>query len=73
MSVRKAKKLSRTQVSDRNFPGSMVCQTSTPSTANAAIAMINRPRPAGLRSTTYSNELQQKEWCTGEDSNLRSA
>ena len=59
ITMRKAKKPSRIHASDRNFPGSMVCQTSTPSTANAASAIRRRPLPAGLRSTTAPTYYQK--------------
>ena len=53
--TRKAKKPSRTQVSDRNFPASMVCHASKLSTAITASAIIMRPLPAGLRSTSQNS------------------
>ena len=65
ITTRKAKNQSRTQVSDRNFPGSMVCHVNTPSTANAASAISKRPRPAGLRSTTTPVQPTAKNGAQG--------
>ena len=69
--TRKAKNPNRIHVSDRNLPGSIVCQTSTARNPKTTSAMVIRPLPAGLRSTRSPS--LQNSWCTGEDSNLRSA
>ena len=61
ITTRKAKNPSSIQVSDRNFPGSMVCHDSNPNTANTASAIVIRPLPAGLRSTCNSNKLAATE------------
>ena len=75
--TRKAKNPSSIQVSDWSFPGSIVCQTAIASNPRADSAIHILPLPAGLKSTTspvttYYRHLKT-EWCTGEDSNLRSA
>jgi hypothetical protein len=58
--TRKAKKPSSTQVSDRNLPGSMVCQVSKPKTAITPSAIAIRPLRAGIRSTTTPTQLRKR-------------
>ncbi|MDR3745172.1 MAG: hypothetical protein P4K80_03465 [Acidobacteriaceae bacterium] len=53
--MRKAKNANNNQVSERNFPASMVCQDAKPKIASTTSAIIMRPRLAGLRSTTAPN------------------
>ena len=75
--TRKAKNPNKIHASERNLPGSIVCQIRIASTPNAANAITIRPLPAGLRSTTFTSPATfttlQTKWCTGEDSNLRNA
>ena len=56
--TRKAKNPSRTQVRERNLPGSIVCQAKRARIASTARAMIMRPLLAGLRSTELRCELR---------------
>ncbi len=53
--TRKAKNPNRIHVSDRNFPGSIVCQAIAANNPipNSAIHIL--PLPAGLRSTTFTS------------------
>ena len=60
--TRKAKNPKRIHASERNLPGSIVCQTRIANTPNTASAITIRPLPAGLRSTnsplkTHSSKL----------------
>jgi hypothetical protein len=77
--TRKAKNPNRIHVSDRNLPGSIVCQANPANKTNTVSATTIRPLPAGLRSTTFTspailyNNNRKTKWCTGEDSNLRNA
>src|SRR5260370_29520095 len=50
--TRKAKNPNRIHVSDRYFPGSIVCQPRTAITPSTASAITILPLPAGLSSTT---------------------
>jgi hypothetical protein len=69
--TRKAKNPNKIHVSDRYFPGSIVCQAETANTPSTDSATTILPLPAGLRSTTLTNS--KTNWCTGEDSNLRNS
>ena len=53
--TRKAKNPNKIHDSERNLPGSIVCQTKIANTPNAASAITIRPLPAGLRSTTFTS------------------
>jgi hypothetical protein len=56
--TRKAKNPSRTQVRERNLPGSIVCQARRASTASTIRETIMRPLLAGVKSTELRCEVR---------------
>ena len=59
--MRNAKYPMKTHVSERYFPGSIVCQTSTANTPMTASAIHILPLPAGLRSTTFQRSTRTSQ------------
>src|SRR5260221_11373641 len=59
--TRKAKNPNRTHVSDRYFPGSIVCQAETANTPRTASAITILPLPAGVRSITVPSSAHHAE------------
>jgi hypothetical protein len=77
--IRKAKKASKRNTTERTLPGSIVFTAKPARATSMASAIHLRPADRGPVSTctgpASSNVLPQRynPWCTGEDSNLRSS